>query len=103
MPRPSPELAFLRAQLEAEQLRYAALLREVLTLKREGFSATVQYETPPAGPSLPGPVARAIAQRSDPGSVERRELERAASDLIRSGIEPDSVATQVLEGEPVEL
>ena len=103
MPRPSPELAFLRDLLAAERLRYDALLKEVMDLKREGFSATVQYEAPPAGPPFPGPVTRAIAARSDPGSIERRELERAASDLIRSGVEPDSVAQQVLDGEVVEL
>jgi len=103
MPRPSPELVFLRDQLTAERLRYDALLKEVMALKREGFSATVQYDAPPAGPPLPGPVTRAIAERSDPGSIERRELERAASDLIRAGVETDSVAKQVLDGEPVEL
>jgi hypothetical protein len=103
MPRPSPELAFLRAQLVSERERYDALLKEVMTLKREGFSATVQYDQPPAGPSLPGPVTKAIAQRSEPGTVERRELERSVSGMLREGVDPEDVAAAVLDGEQVDL
>ena len=103
MPRPSPELAFLRAQLVAERERYDALLKEVLALKHDGFSATVQYDAPPAGPLLPGPVTKAIAQRSEPGTVERRELERSASDMMRAGTDPEDVAAAVLDGEHVDL
>lgn len=98
-----PVLKLLREQLEYERARYDALLREVLALKRDGFAATVQYETPPTAPLLPAVVTQAIAQRAEAHTAERRELERAAADLVRSGAEPDDIAARVLDGEAVDL
>jgi hypothetical protein len=103
MPRPSPELAFLREQLVAERLRYDALLHELLTLKRDGFSATMTYEAPPPMDPLPPAVLKAIAQRSEPGTPERRALERRSGDYLRAGLEPEQIAAAVLDGEPVDL
>lgn len=99
----SAEIALLREELAAERARCDALIREVLALKRDGFVATVQYDTPPAGPSLPRPVLAAIAERSEPGTVERRELERYAADMVRAGTEPEMIADRIAAGEDVDL
>ena len=103
MPRPPAELAFLRDQLVAERLRYDALLKEVLALKHDGFSATMSYEAPLPVDPLPPAVLQAIARRSEPGTTERRELERRVGDYLRAGLAPEQIATAVLDGEPVDL
>ena len=103
MPRPPAELAFLREQLVAERLRYDALLKEVLALKHDGFSATMNYDAPPSLPSLPSVVTQAIAERSDVGTPERRELERWAGDRMRNSADAGTVAEAILAGENVDL
>lgn len=94
---------FLREQLRLERERCERLIGEVLALRREGFAATVQYDAPAPVAPLPAVVAQAIAQRSDPLTPERRELERRAADYVRAGLEPDEVARSVLDGENVDL
>lgn len=93
------EVAYLRSLLVVERERYDALVKEVLVLKRDGFSATVQYEAPPPTPPLPASVRTAIAERSEPLTPERRELERHAADALRAGMTDAAVAQQVLDGE----
>lgn len=105
MPRPPNKdvVQYLKDELAAERLRYEALLKEVLALKRDGFTATVQYDAPSPAPPLPGPVTKAISLRSEPGTAERRELERRAYDLVRGEMETDDVVQAILNGEEVDL
>ena len=104
MPRPPkhPELHALKEALAFERARYDALVKDVLALKRDGFGATVQYETPPATPVFPPVVLQAIAERSGAGTVERRELERWAADRVRAGEDAEQIAEAILAGADVD-
>lgn len=99
----SEVVKMLREQLAFERERNAALLDRIFAMKRDGFTATMQYEAPPQTEPIPPAILVAIARRSDPGTPERREMERRAGDYLRAGLEPDQIAAAVLDGEPVDL
>ncbi len=101
--RDSAEVVALREQLAYERERYDKLLAQFTALKRDGFAVKMEYEAPPPASPLPPAVLKALAQVSDPGTVERRELERRAADMVRAGMGEEAVADAVLDGESVEL
>jgi hypothetical protein len=99
--RAEAEAAALRLSLDKALNQITELTRLVVDMRREGFERPPAPPPPPKDP-LTEDIRRAIAERSDPGSRDRRNLETWALGQLERGEDAEKVATEILVGEEAE-
>ena len=87
---------------EAWESKYHELVKEMMGMKREGFVAQHMGE-PIMAPELPVLVRKAISDRAKVGTHTWSHLTNLAWDEMRNGTPPETIAADILAGEPPEL
>jgi hypothetical protein len=81
---------------------YQELVRELASMKREGFVPSGPSGEPAKPVELPQTIEAAIlALGVDPQT--ERQLRKTAWELKRAGVEDDDIAQKITDGEPAEL
>lgn len=89
--------------LAAERDRYAALVAQVVELKKLDYGPVPVIPLPPQVPVIPIPasIAANIARTTDPETRERRAVEKRVRDLLAMNVPEREVASMVLDGEEI--
>lgn len=83
--------------------RYHELVKELLAMKREGFTVAGPAPEPIAMPELPVVVRKAISDVTKVGTQTWVHLTKLAWDMQRNGDDPEAIAAAILEGEEASL
>lgn len=94
-------LAAERIQHAATRRAYEELVKESLSLKREGFHVQQSYPDRTPEPPLDARIVAAIEGSTD-SAAERERLRRLAEKELANGRKAEQIAADFLAGEDVE-
>ena len=75
----------------------------VATMRERGFDPVPPTVVTPSDPPLSGVVVKALGERSEPRSRERRQLEQTTRELMAAGFDEQEIASMIRKGQEVEL
>jgi hypothetical protein len=101
--RPHPARLVGCTRCDAWEARYHELVRELLTMKREGFGLQTAPAVVAEMRQLPAVVRKAISDVASPGDPTWRHLERQAWEMIGQEMDEGEIAAQIGAGEAVPL
>jgi len=100
-PRRGPSVGC--AACAVTEARYHELVKELLAMKREGFTPAAVLPAPAPLPELDGAIRAAIKEIAPSGSPLARQQVRLAWDLLATGQDPAVVARMIRQGEEITL
>ena len=83
--------------------RYHELVKELVAMRRDGFTPSPQAENLPPPPQLDTSIRDALRTNFTIGSAVYGQQEKLAWDMVRSGISPAEVAALIIKGEDMPL